>query len=427
MDNVTKQRSSPPPIKLGVFFSHPTQHHSVSFQHLSRKPGLMTKVYYYDPGQYGRMYDPGYRTEHVWDIDVLAGTDYTMLRNPLRGRHVHPLRQFNPGIPAILHRERFDAVFLSGYVSPSNRLVLWSAKALGAHVLYQSDTNILDEVRKAPSWVRSIVRGTFLRHVDTFLVIGDNNRKAYLRFGCDPSRMVWCPCPVDIRRFEEARLDPDRSARQAALRRQYDIPPEALVVAFCGKLTPRKRPQDLIAALRRLGRQNVFGLIIGSGEMEDGLRASLTPSDRVRITGFVNQSAIPYHMMLADVGVVCSERDPHPLVTTEFAAVGLPLLVSNYCGVWGSHDILRPGENGFVYDCGDISQLATRLASLIDDPPLRARFSSRSVELAQEQAADHAADVIMSRLQATVGAIREETGSGSDAPSLSAEPRTSLS
>jgi len=213
--------------------------------------------------------------------------------------------------------------------------------------------------------------------------------------------LVWCPYPVDEARYWAARTDPDLPGKLAALRQKYEIPPSARVVIFCGKLIPRKRPQDLKEALRVLNRENVFGLMIGSGEMEKELRDDLGPEDRVRITGFVNQSQIPYHMLLGDVGVVPSEWDPHPLVTTEFAMCGLPVIASDYCGVWGDHDILRPDENGYVYRCGDVKTLAGWLGKLLEDEPLRQRMAQRSIELSAEQSAEYAAAVILRLLRSS--------------------------
>jgi glycosyltransferase involved in cell wall biosynthesis len=181
---------------------------------------------------------------------------------------------------------------------------------------------------------------------------------------------------------------------------RYDIPPKAKIIVFSGKLIERKRPQDFIRALRQLDRDDVYGLMLGSGPLEDTLRRELVSTDRVRLAGFVNQSLMPYHLLLGDVGVVTSEWDPHPLVTTEFAACSMPVVVSHYCGVAGEHDILRPGENGYTYECGNIDELVNYLTQLLDNEVLRRRMGQRSVELAHEQSAEYAAEVVVHHITA---------------------------
>jgi glycosyltransferase involved in cell wall biosynthesis len=369
------------------------------FQYLARNDDIDLRVYYYDPGSLGGMFDPGYGNNAAWDVDLSSGVQSRVLTNVLRGRQVHPFRQLNLGVWQSIFRGRFDAIFLSGYASPSNWLVLAAAKLTRCPVWYQSDTNILDMERKTTSRFKDFLRRRFLSGVSLFLVAGDNNQAAYRHFGIKDEQMVWCPIPVDIARYATARNDPQLNQKLDELRVRYKIPKGSRVAAFCGKLIERKRPQDLIAALRIIDRKDTYGLLIGSGELEDQLKGSLTPNDRIVITGFVNQSEIPYHMLLADVGVVSSEWDPHPLVTTEFAMCGRPVVVSSYCGVWGDHDILRPGENGVLYQCGDTAELARQLSLLLDDEHLRLEMGQRSLVVAEDQSAEYAAQVLASLLR----------------------------
>jgi glycosyltransferase involved in cell wall biosynthesis len=235
--------------------------------------------------------------------------------------------------------------------------------------------------------------------VSLFLVAGNNNKAAYRHFGVKDDEMVWCPIPVDMARYDAARHDPQLNEKLDELRVRYAIPRGSRVVAFCGKLMERKRPQDVIEALRIIERKDTYGLLIGSGEMEGELRKSLTANERIVITGFVNQSEIPYHMLLADVGVVSSEWDPHPLVTTEFAMCGRPVVVSDYCGVWGDHDVLRPGENGFLYKCGNVPELARQISVLLDNEDVRLNMGQRSLVVAEEQSAAYAAQVLAALLR----------------------------
>src|SRR5260221_769183 len=114
------------------------------FQYLARNDDIDLRVYYYDPGSVGGMFDLGYGNNAAWDVDLTSGVQARVLANVLRGREVHPFRQLNPGVFRAILRGRFDAIFLSGYASPSNWLVLAAAKLTRSAIWYQSDTNILD-------------------------------------------------------------------------------------------------------------------------------------------------------------------------------------------------------------------------------------------------------------------------------------------
>ena len=146
---------------LGIFFSHPTQHHSAMFQYLAKAEGLEVHVFYYDPGSLGGMFDPGYGTDSAWDVDLTSGTQARVLGNIFRGREVHPFRQVNPGVVPVMLRGGFDAILLSGYASPSNWLVVSLARVTKTAIWYQSDTNMLDMRRKETSRLKDLLRRMF--------------------------------------------------------------------------------------------------------------------------------------------------------------------------------------------------------------------------------------------------------------------------
>lgn len=401
--NAASNRASRSPlIRLGIFFSHPTQHHSILFQRLSEEESLDVVTHYYDPPQPHRDRDFGPQGSETWDIDLQGDSQCRILSNVLRYGRISPIRQLNPGVATAMRDGEFDAVILFGYVSPSNRIVMLLAKACGSKVLYQSDVNIMDEVRARRSKLQLRFRDSFLRRADQVLVIGDRNREAYRASGVDEEKMIWCPYPVDVSRFTAARESPSLQSQLARLRDKYSIPHSARVVAFSGKLIDRKRPMDLIEALRKLRRSDVYGIMIGSGPLEAELRSAIRANDHVRITGFVNQSVLPYHMLLADIGVITSDWDAHPLVATEFAACGIPVIASHYCGVWGDHDILRSGESGDIYECGDTTALAKAIDALLADENRRMRMGARAAELAQGQSVERAAAIIVNYLKATI-------------------------
>ncbi len=366
------------------------------FNELAQNEKLTVRIYYYDPGATGNMFDRGYNLAHKWDVQLISSNS-TILPNLLRGDEVRQSRQLNLSVFSIMLRERFDAVFVAGYASPSNWLVAILKNWTKTFLLYQADTNILDVQRKPDGKIKRGVKRWFLNRVDCFLVIGDKNRQAYEHYGIPEAKLRWCPYPVDLRRYEAASRDPHLAQRLEELRSRYRIPAGARVIGFCGKLIARKRPQDFVAAIQLLARRDLFGLLIGSGEEEEQLRRTAS-EEQIAFTGFINQSEIPYHLLLSDIGVICSESDPHPLVATEFAMCGRPVIVSDACGVWGDHDILRPNENGFVYQCANVPELAESITRLIDTPSLLRKFESRSLELAKSQSAQYAAATVVGLL-----------------------------
>ena len=379
--------------KLGIFFTHPTQHHSVMFNLLADNPEIDVSIYYFDPGAWKGMHDTGYNLANVWDVD-LSHKRARVLWNPIRGPHIVHQRQFNPAIPFLMLVKQFDFVFIASYSAPSAWMALVFGKITGAKILYQSDTNILNEVRKERRpFVRWIIRA-FVRGASHLLAVGNLNKESHLLNGADERKISFCPYPVDVKRLRMRISVPAAEEERIEIRRKFGIGPNTCVFVFCGKLIPRKRPLDFLRALAKLKNRDVLGLVVGSGELSAEVQAEIDRGAPAKLVGFVNQHAIPVYFSVGHVGVVCSDYDPHPLVCTEMASCGLGLIVSRFCGVWGADDIVLPDANGLVYECGDIDALSTAMSRLLTNPVERKKFGDASVARALTQDAAVAAGKI---------------------------------
>ena len=79
-----------------------------------------------------------------------------------------------------------------------------------------------------------------------------------------------------------------------------------------------------------------------------------------------------------------SQHDPHPLICSEGACIGLPLVLSDRIGAVGPTDIAREGENTIVFPCTDIPALAAAIDALAGDDARRAAMSARSLAIFDE-------------------------------------------
>ena len=87
-------------------------------------------------------------------------------------------------------------------------------------------------------------------------------------------------------------------------------------------------------------------------------------------------------------------KHPHPLVVTEAAAFGLPVVVSDAIGCIGAGDTARPGENALVFPCRAAGELRRALDRLQGDPDLRRRMGEASLRVAETQDAEAAARLL---------------------------------
>jgi len=178
------------------------------------------------------------------------------------------------------------------------------------------------------------------------------------------------------------------------------------LLLFSGKLVARKRPQDILRALRFLQAEfPLLGcLFAGEGVLRQRLQEE---TSRHKIAnafflGFRNQSELPRIYACADCLVLPSVAEPRGVVVNEAMASGLPVIVSDRTGVWGPGDIVRDGENGFVYPCGDVRALAEAIRKLVNDPDLRLRMGKRSFEIIQGFTYEKCAGGILKALDSVV-------------------------
>jgi glycosyltransferase involved in cell wall biosynthesis len=82
------------------------------------------------------------------------------------------------------------------------------------------------------------------------------------------------------------------------------------------------------------------------------------------LTGFINQSQIPLYYAAADVFVMCSGLgETWGLSVNEAMNFGTPVVVSNVCGC--GFDLVKSNENGFVFEEGNIEDLATCISKCL--------------------------------------------------------------
>jgi glycosyltransferase involved in cell wall biosynthesis len=363
--------------------SHPIQHFAPWHAEVAKLTSMDVRVFFYASWGLSGLVDPGFGVPLKWDVPLLKGYEHeflpgvgtdvindTKLDNPLVGER---LDAFDP-----------DVVKVFGYSQRTTKRVAdWTSLRRKPLLLY-SDSNI----KAQPLWkgiLKRPVVGAFYRKVDAALYVGDNNRAYHSFFGIPPDRLFEGCLPVDRKRLLAAVPDPTMTKRK--IREAHGIPQDAFVVLFCGKFIDRKRPLDVLRAIVTPSRRPLWALMVGEGELRRTLEAFIRTNavSNATLTGFVNQKDIPSYYAAADILVVSSSFDPHPLIVTEASVFGLPILVSDAVGCIGELDTARTGTNAIVYPCGDVEHLRRAIVMMSDDSITYQRYSSGARKIASTQ------------------------------------------
>ncbi len=171
---------------------------------------------------------------------------------------------------------------------------------------------------------------------------------------------------VDSERFNINNFD------GAALRESFEIPRDAVVAGFVGRLVGDKGIVELTESWSRVSNElpNAHLLIVGPFEERDPVpaktRRRLEDDPRVHMIGFAHDTAPFYAMM--DVLVLPSYREGFPNVPLEAASMGLPVIATD---VIGCVDAVQHGVTGTLVPARDTQLLEFALVDYLSDPDLR--------------------------------------------------------
>ncbi|WP_315987267.1 D-inositol-3-phosphate glycosyltransferase [Actinomadura sp. HBU206391] len=201
-------------------------------------------------------------------------------------------------------------------------------------------------------------------------------------YGADPALVQTVPPGVNLSIF--------RPGSSAAARRRLDLPRDAHVLLFVGRIQPLKGPDVLIRAVARMLAQDaslrgrlVLAVVGGpSGwararpEELQRLAAELGIADVVRFEPPCPQPELAAWYRAADVTVVPSRSESFGLVAVESQACGTPVVAA---AVGGLRTAVQHADSGVLIDGHDPADYAEVLRRLLSRPRLRDRLSRGAV------------------------------------------------
>ena len=371
--------------RLAYLVSHPIQYQAPLLRRISVEANIDLTVFFCSDLSVQTYLDDGFGQAVQWDVPLLEGYRYEFLPAIGKRHRLSFFRPLNYGLFSRLRAGKFDALWLHGWGYWSHLHAIHAAHRLGIKVLMRGESGLhLDQPMRA----RGIIKQTLLRYlvtrVDGFLAIGTLNREFYQKQGVQPDRIFPVPYAVDNAFFQAKAAE--ASASRESLRQQLGLESGRPVILYASKMTPRKRADDLLEAYHRLSpdgkiEPQPYLLFIGDGELRPRLAARVRELGwhSVRFLGFKNQTELPAYYDLCDVFVLPSVQEPWGLVINEVMNAGKAVIVSDEVGC--GPDLVKDGDNGYVFRAGDIDDLHRVLAEAFANPERTAVMGRRSLAL----------------------------------------------
>jgi D-inositol-3-phosphate glycosyltransferase len=196
-------------------------------------------------------------------------------------------------------------------------------------------------------------------------------------YGADPARIDVVPPGVDTDVFTPGDV---QQARQ-----EQRIDRQDAVIVFAGRIQPLKGPEVVVRALRLLADQHPgvrWRLVVVGGESGTGRRsghrldelaARLGISELIDFRAPMPAAQLAQMYRAADVVAVPSYNESFGLVALEAQAAGTPVVAA---AVGGLTVAVAGGVSGLLVDGHDPQTWADALASVVLDPPVRARLAA---------------------------------------------------
>ena len=120
-------------------------------------------------------------------------------------------------------------------------------------------------------------------------------------------------------------IDPDKPNENCDIRKELNIPQNAIVYTYCGSLTKRKRILDLVKMFSNSINDDEYFLIVGARGMLDEIKKY--ENNHIKVLGFRNNVMDFYKA--SDVYVSYSSSEGFSISIIEALSQGLLLLVSD--------------------------------------------------------------------------------------------------
>ncbi len=218
-------------------------------------------------------------------------------------------------------------------------------------------TTLLPGVKQ---WLQMLYYRPFFWLADCLVFICKAQQRRWRRRGVFSRRNELIYNGVDTEEFGDRRSPEERGRLRSAL----GFSDADFVIGISALLRPEKNHVQLVDALAVLRKNGIpaRALMIGDGVTRPAIEAralSLGLEGDVVITGL--QPDVRPYIAACDALVLCSDAETFSLAALEAMALGRPVVHSD---IGGAAEMIRPGENGFLFPVGDTEALVDRLARL---------------------------------------------------------------
>ncbi len=291
-------------------------------------------------------------------------------------------------LPHLLEQDNYDIV-----IDDLNKIPFYSPwitkKPVLALMMHLFRTSIFSEVSfPFASYVyltESLIPWCYKKN--NFAALSESSKQDLVNMGIKPDKIVTIPPGIDLKMYQ-----PNFTIKQPNL------------IIHTGRLKKYKSTDHLILATKQLveRKKDFRVVIIGDGDDLSRLQEltkKLSLENHVTFTGYISETEKIKYYQQASVLVENSIKEGWGMIVIEANACGTPVVAARSPGL---RDAVLDQNTGFLYDYGNINELAQKIEMLVDNPNINRQFAYAGIEWAKNFSWDNAAKDMMKIIKKTV-------------------------
>ncbi len=341
-------------MKIAYIVSHPTQFEVPFFRRFEKMKPEILHVYYYNVGNAEGNLDEELGIKVKWGIDLYK--DYQYFRLSGKKRLAEVQSQFMD--------ESYDLVVISGYNSQFLIRLIFLCKRMGIPAALKLDTVLFASETWPKRMYRSMLIYLCQKYFCHFFVTGSLCEQYLQSYGVKEQYISCVSYVIDNHFFKTGSNLSD--IERMTFRHELGVKGDQKVILCLSKLVGRESPWDVLEALHNIERKDLHLIVAGDGPDRDQLKERASDLNiPVTFLGHWPYKELPKLYGIADLFIHPAANEPWGVSVQEALACGLPVIASDRVG--SAYDLIRPGENGFVYKYKDFSALKGNIIAVFEE------------------------------------------------------------
>mgnify|MGYP001042925467 CR=1 FL=1 len=301
----------------------------------------------------------------------------------MKGLRVSVDMAFCPGVTKYLKTEQYDVVVLTVLASPTAILAAHTLQRRRIPYFYEGDGGFAGKSTGLKSKIKRYIISNAYKCFST----SEEFDRYCMTYGARRENLLRYPF-TSVRKKELPSMPPGKEERRR-WKREFGIREECAVVSV-GQFIRRKGFDLLLECCRDLPEEVGIYIVGGKPTEEYLVLCERYHLKQVHFMEFMPRERLMQFYKAMDLFVLFTREDIWGLVVNEAMANGLPVISTDRC--IAALELIRQGENGFLVETENLSQMREALHKLVSSEELRERMSGEAIRTMERYTIENMAE-----------------------------------